>query len=41
MKDEQVPPDIMVPISDSLINDFNTDFKVMSSLSSELNKQKE
>lgn len=41
MKDDQVPPDIMVPISDSLTNDFNTDFKIMSSLSSGLNKQKE
>lgn len=41
MKDDQVPPDIMVPISDSLTNDFNTDFKIMSSLSSGLSKQKE
>ena len=40
MKDDQVPPDIMVPISDSLTNDFNTDFKIMSSLSSGFNKQK-
>lgn len=41
MKDDQVPPDIIVPISDSLINDFNTDFKIMSSLSSEIDKHKE
>lgn len=38
MKDDQVPPDIMVPISDSLVNEFNTDFKIVSSLSSDLNK---
>lgn len=41
MKDDQVPPDIMVPISDSLTNDFNTDFKIMSSLSSGLGTEKE
>ena len=41
MKDDHVPPDIVVPIRDSLANDFNTDFKIMSSLSSGLIKQKE
>ena len=34
MKDEQIPPDIFVPISDSLANDFQTDFKIVNSLSS-------
>ena len=41
MKDDQVPPDIVVPISDSLTNEFNTDFKIISSLSSGLNAEKE
>lgn len=40
MKDDQVPPDITVPISDSLTNDFNTDFKIISSLSTGLDRQK-
>ena len=41
MKDDQVPPDIIVPISASLADDFNTDFKIMSSLSSGLGTEKE
>ena len=41
MKDDQVPPDIVVPISDSLANDFNIDFKIMSSLSPDIDKNKE
>lgn len=40
MKYDHVPYGIMVPISDSLTDDFNTDFKIMSSLSSGLYKQK-
>ena len=39
MKDDQVPPDIMVPISDSLVNEFNTDFKIVRSLSSDLSNK--
>ena len=35
MKDDQVPPDLNIPISESLVNEFNTDFKISSSLSYE------
>lgn len=41
MKDDQVPPDITVPISASLLNEFHTDFKIISSLSSSFSKQEE
>lgn len=41
MKDDQVPPDITVPISDSLTSEFNMDFKIISSMSSEFSEQKE
>lgn len=33
MKDDQVPPDIVIPISDSLSEEFQTDFRIVSSLS--------
>ena len=33
MKDDQVPPDIVIPISDSLSEEFHTDFRIVSSLS--------
>jgi len=32
MKDSQVPPDVTVPISDSLLKDMETDFRIASSL---------
>lgn len=32
MKDDQVPPDLVVPVSESLVNDFITDFKIVSSV---------
>ena len=41
MKDAQVPPDIVVPISESLNREFNTDFRIVSSLSSDLYEDKE
>lgn len=37
MKDDQVPPDILVPISHSLTEEFNTDFRISSSLGSDIN----
>lgn len=40
MKDDHMYPDIMASISDPLTNDFNTDFRIMSSLSLGLSKQK-
>ena len=40
MKDDRVPPDITVPISDSLTNDFNMDFKTMSSQNPDYGKKK-
>lgn len=39
MKDNQVPPDISVPVSESLIKDFHTDFKIVNSLSMEFSKE--
>lgn len=33
MKDNMVPPDIVIPISDSLSEEFHTDFRIVSSLS--------
>ena len=33
MKDDKVPPDLSVPISEALINEFNTDFRITSSMS--------
>ncbi len=30
MKDDHVPPDILIPISDSLTREFNTEFKSQS-----------
>ena len=39
-KDARVPPDIVVPISESLNQEFNTDFKIVSSLSSDLYEDK-
>lgn len=39
MKDDSVPPEIVVPVSESLINDFHTDYKIISSLNSDLNKE--
>lgn len=39
MKDNQVPPDISVPISESLVKEFHTDFKIINSLSQEFLKE--
>lgn len=39
MKDNQVPPDISVPVSESLIKEFHTDFKIINSLSPEFSKE--
>lgn len=33
MKDSQVPPDIVVPVSDSLVQEFHTDFRIANSMS--------
>ena len=33
MKDNMVPPDIVIPISDSLSEEFQTDFRIVNSLS--------
>ena len=33
MKDNMVPPDIVIPISESLNEEFHTDFRIVSSLS--------
>ena len=41
MKDDQVPPDIVVPVSYPLVKEFNTDFKIINSLSSGLSGEKE
>lgn len=44
MKDARVPPDIVVPISESLTKEFNDDFKNVNSLTlkaKEINKKKE
>lgn len=40
MKDDSVPPDILVPVSDSLVREFHTDFKIINSLSSEFSEEK-
>lgn len=41
MKDDQVPPDILIPISKPLMQEFNIDFKIANSLSSGLRESKE
>lgn len=33
LKDAQVPPDVIVPVSDSLLREFETDFRILNSLS--------
>jgi len=35
MRDSQVPPDLVIPISKAIVNEFNTDFRISSSLSLE------
>ena len=40
MKDDSVPPDILVPISDPLVTEFNTDFKIINSLSLRFSEEK-
>ena len=35
MRDSQVPPDLSIPVSKALVNEFNTDFRISSSLSLE------
>lgn len=37
-KEENVPPDVAVPISDLLIQDFITDFRIANSLSTDRDK---
>ena len=41
MKDARVPPDIVVPISESLSKEFNEDFKTISSLTIKQKEQEE
>ncbi len=41
MKDARVPPDIVVPISESLSKEFNEDFKTINSLTIHLKQQEE
>lgn len=36
MKEENVPPDVVVPVNDLLIQDFITDFRIAGSLSTNL-----
>ena len=40
MKDDAVPPDIFVPVSDSLVREVHTDFKIINSLSLEFSEEK-
>lgn len=41
MKDARVPPDIVVPISESLSKEFNEDFKTINSLTIHQKQQEE
>ena len=41
MKDARVPPDIVVPISEALYNEFKEDFQTISSLTVRQQEQKE
>ena len=39
-KDLNIPPDAMVPIADALMQEFMTDFKIYSSLSTDMDSHK-
>ena len=41
MKDVSVPPDIQIPLSDSLTNEFYTDYRILNSLSNDYLKRED